>query len=110
MNLHRKFADVDTLPMFDEPERHAPERQRRAPVAGFGACPHCRTHDRVALNPAGEHLVWREHYRRTGSNALAICPASGVALCAAPPRPDDQFVNYGAHPKHTTCPHDTADN
>lgn len=79
----RKHDAVETLPMFDEPERVQRKRSRGPKSVAFGSCPCCSA-QRVGLVRQSTCVVWREHTYRTYSGAALTCRASGVALHVAP--------------------------
>jgi hypothetical protein len=87
----RKHDEIDTLPMFDEPEHVAVERRTSQRAVAHGACPFCHA-AKVGLLRSTSHLVWREHTYRTYSGAPIACRASGVALCVAPARTLDDYT------------------
>jgi hypothetical protein len=85
--------------MFDEPPRRSKKRRTPSPRSVTRAkCPKCLTAMPVGLIRVGEHLVWREHYITTWGGARRPCPASGVAVCALPPK--DNVSNGVGYCKH----------
>jgi hypothetical protein len=87
-----KFDDVPTEPMFDmEPVTKSTTQQgdiaKAKPLRTIarGRCSHCLAAS-VGLVRVGDHLVWRNHTKKTYSDANIPCRASSVRLCVAPAR------------------------
>jgi hypothetical protein len=96
-----KFDGVPTGELFsvDDGMRDHKQRRRSAKSQAQGNCPRC-LRPKVGLVLVGEHLVWRQHDKRTCSGAPVECQASGVSACVAPEA--EPFVN----PERVRCPHD----
>lgn len=79
------------------------ERSTAPKAVGWARCPSCtgagvpnavHVHDAAAraevplvpLLPGGVHLLWKGHDVITGGGTRTPCRATGVALCALPPR------------------------
>lgn len=101
----RKFADVETLPLFS-PEaatvnKGSVERPKRRSLKAVaqGNCPNC-SNVGVRLEVVGRHWVWVEHFYRTWSGVTRPCTASGAACCVAP---EDAGATFNGKP--VQCPH-----
>lgn len=103
MSPTRRQTQIDTIPMFDEPEhvgKRRSESARTKPKPDAQAyCPCCHrivktTGRRLYTNllRQGDHLVWAVHDITTTWGSKMPCRASGIPYCQQPAKVEPYAV------------------